>query len=389
MSQTSKGMFSLFVSMLMVITVVGEIKPEVELETPLTSRVQLRANDYVGFLRFRKVGSTTMHEFMKEETGLCPLASCVSGKDESCDSSTCLYTIDCSCTPNKREPCYQCAHVSFRDVYTRYLQTTHRFKKQNEAKSTSRLFMVTVVRDPFKRLLSEFFFVYNGACPSVIRDAPLASDNMMIGWLAGYHPIIQHAICSLDFETFATNKLSWAINNQVRQLVGVKNHLEVSKRHCKQAISAIGRVHLVLMQDDLMPKGLTLLNYTFVRGEDATTKRLSAAEILEQNSKLMDNYAYKMRSHAVPDNHVLRETYLKNKELKEEHGASATLMPYDRRYINRMALWEASNEIRKALEQNNTLKDLIKKSNSLDYELLAAARKQYQISLDAMNKGMT
>jgi hypothetical protein len=61
-----------------------------------------------------------------------------------------------------------------------------------------RLHLLTLVRDPFDRLLSEFFFV---------RTACDGKDRGMNKWLRLYPLNLQRAICVGDFEAFATVRL--------------------------------------------------------------------------------------------------------------------------------------------------------------------------------------
>lgn len=78
-------------------------------------RVNLRPQDRVGFLRFKKVGSTTVSTYLMNRTAVCINSCAAQGSKTKCVQQSCLYTTNCSSCAELRSPavanrqfCYPC-----------------------------------------------------------------------------------------------------------------------------------------------------------------------------------------------------------------------------------------------------------------------------------------
>eukprot|EP00035_Acanthoeca_spectabilis_P014570 m.280558 g.280558 ORF g.280558 m.280558 type:complete len:360 (+) comp16170_c0_seq10:44-1123(+) len=228
-------------------------------------RVNLRPQDRVGFLRFKKVGSTTVSTYLMNRTAVCINSCAAQGSKTKCVQLSCLYTTNCSSCAELRSPavanrqfCYPCYHLPIRKLSQQFDMHAHEWRTTHsmELADAPHLHLLVVVRDPYERLLSEFFF---------IRPACNQRKTELVTWLKQYTPQLQTAICNGDFETFATHPDSHATNGQVRQIVDYEfvTDRPLTAAHLELSLRLLAEASLVLVTDRLLPAGLALLDYTF------------------------------------------------------------------------------------------------------------------------------
>eukprot|EP00035_Acanthoeca_spectabilis_P014571 m.280628 g.280628 ORF g.280628 m.280628 type:complete len:343 (+) comp16170_c0_seq16:44-1072(+) len=243
-------------------------------------RVNLRPQDRVGFLRFKKVGSTTVSTYLMNRTAVCINSCAAQGSKTKCVQLSCLYTTNCSSCAELRSPavanrqfCYPCYHLPIRKLSQQFDMHAHEWRTTHsmELADAPHLHLLVVVRDPYERLLSEFFF---------IRPACNQRKTELVTWLKQYTPQLQTAICNGDFETFATHPDSHATNGQVRQIVDYEfvTDRPLTAAHLELSLRLLAEASLVLVTDRLLPAGLALLDYTF----SAETAGMTASMLLNR-----------------------------------------------------------------------------------------------------------
>jgi hypothetical protein len=137
-----------------------------------------------------------------------------------------------------------------------------------EDNASPKLHLITVLRAPVDRIMSEFFFV-RSACANANRTEN-SDFEMLGGWLDGYPRHIRRAICNGDLLTFGTDPSSLAVNQQTYQLADYKVGF---KGQIREPLGSVGveralfrlrtAFRIVLVQEQLVPHGLALLDYTF------------------------------------------------------------------------------------------------------------------------------
>ena len=136
------------------------------------------------------------------------------------------------------------------------------------------LHVFTVIRNPVARILSEYFFLQ----PVCAADPPDEDGRRRVGALRSwvrqsYTPMFQHALCSGDFERFATDPRSDAVNQQTRLLAtgriessmpaGAWAAVVMAAPHAEAALRSLRQFDLVLVQEHTSPIGHALLNHSF------------------------------------------------------------------------------------------------------------------------------
>jgi hypothetical protein len=106
--------------------------------------------------------------------------------------------------------------------------------------------------------------------------------------LESYPKAFQEAVCSGDIYTFATDPASPAVNQQVRQLADVGigwddfARPQLLPEHLRQAFSWLQRFTVVLVQEELHPLGVAMLDFTF--GDGVEQLGGSVAELIQSAS---------------------------------------------------------------------------------------------------------
>lgn len=139
------------------------------------------------------------------------------------------------------------------------------------ARDQSKLYLITVLRDPVERTLSEFFFVRD-ACGLADSDQHYTKselDNLRT-WLNEYPPLVYRSVCSRVVDEAAVlgfvSPGSPIANRQFKQLLNIENDsLPLMVGHAEAAKKALKKFSVVLVQEDLMPNGLALLDFVFGR----------------------------------------------------------------------------------------------------------------------------
>jgi len=248
-----------------------------------TGRLDVRGMDNVGFVRMRKAGTTSVHHHLEQVLQLC-VPRCV---DRRTLCHNCLYGgPDCTCkgpSPRRRynfEGCYPCNHMSpwtiqenFRAFVAKSLSGKStwmpKYTVEQSRQRPPQLHMFTVIRNPFDRLLSEFFFILPACNPP--RNGSMQALEV---WVKSYPIPVRNALCAGDFETFATHPQSNAANQQTRMLAAKfytfdqakLKHEALGLKHFQTAIRNLRRMRLVLVQERLFPEGMALLDFTFGGG---------------------------------------------------------------------------------------------------------------------------
>lgn len=258
-------------------------------------RLELGPNDRVGFVRFRKVGSTLVHNHLEKRLNMC-VSRCASHKLRCAD---CLYGAgacgECRDSSSVRrythERCYPCSHFE-PDWLIKQFRTSS--PAAGRARSLlamgGRLHLVAVVRDPFERILSEFFFIRpvcdRNRSRTTAEDAEGAEpeDGVLAAWFDGMPAASRAAVCAGDLLAFATGEANPVVNQQTRQMAGLKlgygsQFPELEPATDEAGFSALHRLRtefaLVLVQERLVPDGLALLDFVFGR----STMARAAAEL--------------------------------------------------------------------------------------------------------------
>lgn len=218
-------------------------------------KVTLERNDRVGFMRQRKVGSTLVDEYMMKVMDLCV---------NHCEPNTgvcqdCMYATECgrcryaNITLKNYETCYPCPHSS--DAVVR--KTFSDIQKIIPQDKQGKLYMVTVMREPFDMLLSYFFYL-RSACNSTLTT-PEGRKFLPISWLMGRPFVVRNAICSGNFNFFI-NYPSY-VNTQMQLILGTSTLNDV---RFDKAMEILENTDVVL-DNAYLREGLMLLDYTFSR----------------------------------------------------------------------------------------------------------------------------
>ena len=156
--------------------------------------------DAVAFVRQRKTAGTLLHHHMERVLGLC-VSRCVA-PDGQCDE--CLYSrAGCACptrparardSPDGAGGCpYPCAHKN-----ASYVRRPRALSRLPPGAQTH---LITMVREPVSRIISEFYFLQPGCRQPETHPA-------LVAWLGVYGPRMSAAVCSGDLATFGTGRRS-------------------------------------------------------------------------------------------------------------------------------------------------------------------------------------
>lgn len=217
--------------------------------------------DRIGFVRYRKVASTSMHRF------LLKLGYCFG----RCKYQGCLYRqhhchINFKCDEN--QPTYPCGHFGAPSVQRNFFaeKTALKLTSPPEAApaiEAGRLFMVTVLRDPVKRVISEYYF-------SQIEDKEF-------DWQAIHPKAVKDTLQRDDFSAFvALGDGNPALNRQTLQILSrdQKRFVDWPLEHdeygtptitsstINSSIRWLRACRLVLLAE-YMPQGLQLFQHIF------------------------------------------------------------------------------------------------------------------------------
>jgi hypothetical protein len=250
----------------------------------MATPVEWKEDDRIGFLRQRKVASTTMHRFMIKagyHYGECIFQECVYRKGPSPFSAPCKV--------NKNEPTYPCGHIGASLVLRNfYSEKTQRSAVLSAGPlgpdplalrdlDAGQLHMVTVLRDPTKRVLSEYFYTQSMA------------DEM--SWAQIHPPEVQALVAQDDFEGFVRlgPNRNPSLNRQTLQLVNRQPvqlldwPVEVDAAGApiitNRTVNAAGRwLHTcrLVMLAEYMPQSLMLFRHIFGLGKELPEDELKA-----------------------------------------------------------------------------------------------------------------
>lgn len=155
----------------------------------LAAPIEFGEFDRLGYIRFRKAASTSLqnHLLMKGGVEFCT---------QKCDFQSCLYANTCNVTlkcekEDMQLDGYPCSHMGLDMVAENYRIEKERWANvyRNDSDKLQqvrdgRLFYITVLRDPIKRVISEFFYAkhanvtqdWKGMYPEKIRPSIIAGD---------------------------------------------------------------------------------------------------------------------------------------------------------------------------------------------------------------------
>eukprot|EP00049_Salpingoeca_infusionum_P006160 m.101972 g.101972 ORF g.101972 m.101972 type:complete len:324 (-) comp13215_c0_seq3:239-1210(-) len=232
---------------------------------------QLQRTDRIGFVRPRKVASTTMMSFLTRDLGLCQ-SHCAPNTGVCSD---CVLSFDC-------EPCED-LHVKYKDCVfcphhalskARALFSAQQAKMLHYGEPLGHFYAVTVIRDPVDKFLSYFFYV-KGACPYRGSDEnrALAMRNQApINWLEALPSNQQEMICTGEIEPFIP--LSHMHNEQSGLIYGApyRLHSMEAESQCK---AALARLHdfAAVIPYNYLGDGMKRMKNTFLIPPEVYTKQ--------------------------------------------------------------------------------------------------------------------
>lgn len=147
---------------------------------------ELRDYDRIGFLRFRKVASTSLHRFMTKSgfcVGQCEFQACLYRRTLCQDSLLCTKSVN---------PSYPCWHLGAPVIHNNFLVEKSKWMLRYAGAPSSvrneidagQLHMVTILREPNARVVSEFFYGqtsdpkmdWNSINPGAIKELVVKGD---------------------------------------------------------------------------------------------------------------------------------------------------------------------------------------------------------------------
>eukprot|EP00053_Salpingoeca_punica_P010431 m.93765 g.93765 ORF g.93765 m.93765 type:complete len:359 (+) comp15385_c0_seq2:373-1449(+) len=224
--------------------------------------VILRHSDRMGFVRPRKVGSTLATHFLFRGMNLC-VNMCAS--KDYCMSCVFRY---CQCKTREdvfgTPGCYGCPHQPPWAIHKRYVKEMVNMLNHtmNEAERRvivrSKLYLITLMREPTKRVLSHYFYLRQGLCLAQKPNAILQR------WLECDTPELRAQFCNATVESFLKFVASPCHRNEVTRLfLGDKKSIELDQLY-DTAVEILQEMPVVMISEN-MTESLLLLDYTIRR----------------------------------------------------------------------------------------------------------------------------
>eukprot|EP00049_Salpingoeca_infusionum_P006161 m.101976 g.101976 ORF g.101976 m.101976 type:complete len:321 (-) comp13215_c0_seq4:559-1521(-) len=229
---------------------------------------QLQRTDRIGFVRPRKVASTTMMSFLTRDLGLCQ-SHCAPNTGVCSD---CVLSFDCEPCEDlyaKYSGCKFCPHHNLRAL--RNVFSAQQAKLAHYGQPVGKLYTVTVIRDPVDKFLSYFFFVKE-SCP--YNDTSLAvadAAHVPLPWLRGLPLVQQKMVCSGDIASFAP--LARINNEQSGLLVnrGFRLNAVADEAMCNVSLARLHEFAAVIPYNHL-GAGLVRMKQTFLLPPNVTER---------------------------------------------------------------------------------------------------------------------